>query len=485
MSRRGGPMTFYFDAASCSGCKACQVACMDRHALEVGTPWRRVSEVAGGGWERDGAAWRNTVFAYHLSISCNHCERPICLEGCPTRAITRRDDGVALIEPDRCMGCGYCGWVCPYSAPQYRADLGVMTKCSFCVEDLDAGGEPACVTACPVRALDAGERGRLAERHGTSNVVVDPTPLPARELTEPALLLAPHAEAGRSGEPGVDLTPRPPRGLREWALVTFTVLSQTAAGLTLFGGGLRWWLGRSGGTRDLDPAILLVVTGLLAAAICGSLLHLGRKRNAVRALSNLRSSWLSREILTAIVLVGVTALAWWPTVSVEAAALRAWAGWIAVPVAVLFLLGMARVYMQRTVPVWNNWRTPLAFTATAVLMGGLVANVVLWTLGSLSFEQTRTASLAILIVSVVGVGLPCGLRSIRRRTSRPGRVIGGAAGGLSVAAGLALLALLVFRPDPALGSVPAVLSWAALGLALIDQLARRRDYFARYERLGV
>ena len=100
-SRRNGPMTFFFDAASCSGCKACEVACMDRHGLEVGRLWRRVSEVTGGGWERDGAAWRNTVFAYHLSIACNHCERPICLEGCPSRAITRREDGVVLIEGDR------------------------------------------------------------------------------------------------------------------------------------------------------------------------------------------------------------------------------------------------------------------------------------------------------------------------------------------------------------------------------------------------
>jgi anaerobic dimethyl sulfoxide reductase subunit B (iron-sulfur subunit) len=411
-------MTFFFDAAACSGCKACHVACMDRHGLDADTPWRRVSEVVGGGWERDGAAWRNTVFAYHLSISCNHCEKPICLEGCPTRAITRRDDGVVLIEQDRCMGCGYCSWICPYGSPQFRADLGVMTKCSFCAEDLDAGLEPACVTACPVRALDAGELDRLAERHGTNPGAEDPAPLPDRELTEPALLLAPHAESPRSGGPDVELTPRPPRGLREWSLVVFTVLSQTAAGLTLFAGGLR------GYTPDLDPVVLPVVIGLLAAAMCGSLLHLGRKRNTVRAISNLESSWLSREILAALALLGVTAVAWWSTVSVEAAAVRAWITWTTVPVALFFLFGMARVYMQRTVPVWNHWRTPLAFLATSVLMGGLVANVVLWTSKTLSLE-------------------------------------------------------------PASDVIPLVLSWVALGLALIDQVARRRDHFARYERLGI
>jgi anaerobic dimethyl sulfoxide reductase subunit B (iron-sulfur subunit) len=426
------------------------------------------------------------VFAYHLSISCNHCERPICLEGCPTRAIVRRDDGVVLIDPDHCMGCGYCGWLCPYGAPQYQADLGVMTKCSFCVEDLDAGLEPVCVTACPVRALDAGERERLAERHATNGAAVDMAPLPPRELTEPALLLVPHARAARSSEPDVELNPRPSRGgLREWTLVLFTVFSQTAAGLALFAGGLRLWLGGSGETRALDPKILSLIMGLLTTAICLSLLHLGRKRNALRSLLNLQSSWLSREILAATALLIVAAVAWWLTVSVEAAAAGAWARWTTVPVAAFFLLGMARVYMQRTVPVWNHWRTPLAFTATAVLLGGLVANVVLWSTESLSFEQARMASLLILTVCVVGAGATLGLRKIRWRTSRPGRFGGSVAGGLSTAAGLGLLALLVVRPESAPGAVPIILSWVALGLALIDQLASRREFFASYERLGV
>ncbi len=212
-------MTFYFDAASCSGCKACQIACMDRHGLAPDRPWRRVPEVAGGGWERDGAAWRNTVFAYHLSISCNHCERPICLEGCPTKAITRRDDGVVLIEPEHCLGCGYCSWTCPYSAPRLHAARGVMTKCSFCADDLDAGLEPACVAACPVRALDAGDPSDLADRHGSSDRAAGLAPLPPTDLTEPALHLTPHADGERSREPGVALTPRPPLGLREWSLV--------------------------------------------------------------------------------------------------------------------------------------------------------------------------------------------------------------------------------------------------------------------------
>jgi DMSO reductase anchor subunit len=225
--------------------------------------------------------------------------------------------------------------------------------------------------------------------------------------------------------------------------------------------------------------------GLLATAICGSLLHLGRQRNALRALSNLRSSWLSREILTALVLLGLTASAWWTTLLPEAAAVRAWAGWTTVPVAGLLLLGIARVYMQRTVPVWNHWRTPSAFTATAVLMGGLVTNVVLWTMGSLSFERTRAASLLVLTVCVAAAGVAWVVRDMRRRTSGPGRITGDVAGVFSAVAGLALLTLLVLQTEPALGPTPVILSWVALALAVIDQLARRRDFFVRYERLGI
>jgi anaerobic dimethyl sulfoxide reductase subunit B (iron-sulfur subunit) len=356
-------MTFWFDASACSGCKACQVACKDRHGVEAGRLWRRVSEVAGGSWRQDGAAWHHDVFAYYLSISCNHCEAPICLEGCPARAITRREDGVVLIEPERCLGCGYCSWVCPYGAPQYHAEQGVMSKCTFCHEDLDAGLEPACVAACPVRALDAGDGDELAERHGLAEHAAEIPPLPAASLTEPALQLAPHAQAARSSEPDTELTPRPRRGLREWSLVVFTLLSQTAAGLVLFTAGLRVWLAGAADASRHEPILLPLAAGLLLLALFVSSLHLGRPDRAVRALANLRSSWLSREILLAMMLLVVIVLAWRP----------GWAAaqWLSAPVAAAFLAGMAGVYLQRTVPVWNTWRTPLAFFTTAIVLGVL------------------------------------------------------------------------------------------------------------------
>ena len=91
---------FRFDAAACSGCKACQAACKDRHNLPVGVLWRRVYEVTGGGWTRSGDTWTSDVFAYNLSISCNHCQQPVCVEVCPTRAMHKRADGIVVVDQD-------------------------------------------------------------------------------------------------------------------------------------------------------------------------------------------------------------------------------------------------------------------------------------------------------------------------------------------------------------------------------------------------
>ncbi len=389
-----GKMSFWFDASACSGCKACQIACKDRHGVEAGRLWRRVSEVSGGGWKQEGAAWRHDVFAYHLSISCNHCENAICLEGCPTRAISRREDGVVLIDQDVCVGCGYCSWVCPYSSPQYDAATGVMSKCTLCHEDLDLGLEPACVGACPVRALDAGPADELAAKHGAPPGAAEIPPLPAAHLTEPSLQLAPHAQAGRSGEPEVELTPRPPRGLREWSLVAFTLLSQMAAGVVLFAAGFRAF----GQTQD--PVLMPLAAALMLVALAVSGMHLGRPRRAVRSLSNWRTSWLSREILLALTFFGAILLAWRP----------GWlaAQWASAPAAIAYLTGMAGVYRQRTVPVWNTWRTPAAFFLAAFELGILGSSVLLIATGGLRV----TPLLSGLLIAAVILAL---FRQIRRR----------------------------------------------------------------------
>ena len=192
-----GPFVVRFDASSCSGCKACQAACKDHNGLRSGLLWRRVYEVSGGGWAKAGDAWTQDVFAWNLSLSCNHCEKPVCAEVCPTGAVRRRADGVVLLDPAKCMGCRICEWACPYGAPRFDEERGVMTKCTLCSDRLDEGLAPSCVSACPMRALDFGTR---EEMEGGSEAAGFPLPDPS--LTRPSLRLTPHPSAGRSADEG-------------------------------------------------------------------------------------------------------------------------------------------------------------------------------------------------------------------------------------------------------------------------------------------
>lgn len=192
-------LTFFFDSSACSGCKTCQMACKDKNDLPVGQVWRRVYEVTGGGWKKEGSAWRQDIFAYNLSLSCNHCEDPICAKNCPTRAIQKREDGIVQIDQSACIGCKYCSWVCPYGAPQFNAEKGVMGKCDLCAEYVDQGKNPSCVDACPMRALDFGDYTDLVSKYGEPDHIY---PLPAPSITGPSVVIRAHENA-TGADPGV------------------------------------------------------------------------------------------------------------------------------------------------------------------------------------------------------------------------------------------------------------------------------------------
>jgi anaerobic dimethyl sulfoxide reductase subunit B (iron-sulfur subunit) len=184
---------FFQDMQTCTGCKTCMIACRDKHNLPDGVRWRRVVEFAGGEWQRlsDNTLSQN-VFAYYLSISCNHCQNAICVQSCPSKAMVQDAHGIVAIDPEKCVGCQYCAWVCPYSAPQLDQHLGQMTKCDFCREELQRNQPPACVAACPTRALTFGERDSIGRKRGAD---VPIHPMPPAEITDPSLVLDPHKDS--------------------------------------------------------------------------------------------------------------------------------------------------------------------------------------------------------------------------------------------------------------------------------------------------
>ena len=181
---------FFLNIQTCTGCKTCVIACKDKQNLPQGVRWRRVVEFSGGEWTRKkNGAFNQNVFAYYISVSCNHCQDPICVEVCPTKAMNQDDHGIVCVNPDLCVGCRYCEWACPYSAPQFDQTQGRMTKCDFCREELEHGQNPACVAGCPTRALQFGEYDELAAKHGIGMRI---PPLPPSEVTTPNFVLEPH-----------------------------------------------------------------------------------------------------------------------------------------------------------------------------------------------------------------------------------------------------------------------------------------------------
>ena len=189
---------FYFDSERCTGCKTCELACKDYKDLGTDVNFRRIYEYTGGAWnQQSNGCWHQDVFAYYMSISCNHCANPACTAVCPTGAMHKNEDGFVIVNEETCIGCRYCHMACPYDAPQYDAQKGHMTKCDGCYSRVKAGQKPICVDACPLRALDFALIDELRAKYGEQASIA---PLPPTEITHPNLVVKPNKNARPSGD---------------------------------------------------------------------------------------------------------------------------------------------------------------------------------------------------------------------------------------------------------------------------------------------
>ena len=158
------------DLARCVGCYACTVACKEENGTAAGVWWAPVYEKEVGTYP--------TGKRMFLPTLCCHCKDAPCLKACPTGAITKREDGIVLIDEDTCCGTRACVAACPYGAitfveraqgefgkeltPHEKATMkmksGVAQKCTFNVHRIDeANYEPACVQTCPTKCRIFGD----------------------------------------------------------------------------------------------------------------------------------------------------------------------------------------------------------------------------------------------------------------------------------------------------------------------------------------
>lgn len=159
----------------------------------------------------------------------------------------------------------------------------------------------------------------------------------------------------------------------EWALIIFTILGQMAVGSFLVLGIVHYFARRYRGEQaanTLSDRALLAIGPVLVLSLAASLFHLGTPAAAWRAVANVGSSWLSREVLLAVLFTavgGVFAIMQWRKIATFA--LRNVIAWVAAVIGLALVYSMAQVYMLPNHPAWNSLVTPLGFYLTAVLLG--------------------------------------------------------------------------------------------------------------------
>jgi len=146
----------------CIDCGGCFVICKSQNELPEGIARVRVVTLNEG-----------VPGERNIAISCMQCSEPACVAACPTKALSQREDGIVLSDKDKCIGCGYCGWACPFGAPQYPDSgplKGIMHKCNYCVQPFvpvpeDREPKPRCALFCATKARLGGDIAQITQQY--------------------------------------------------------------------------------------------------------------------------------------------------------------------------------------------------------------------------------------------------------------------------------------------------------------------------------
>ena len=398
---------FHFTADNCIGCHACEAACSEKNDNPSHISFRSVGYVEGGTFPN--------FTRMNISMACNHCDDPVCLKGCPTAAYTKHAEyGAVLQDPDTCFGCGYCTWVCPYNAPQLDPVQGQVSKCNMCVDRLEVGLKPACVTACLGNALNFGVVDNTPDNRQQAAVQLPGFPDP--EITRPNIRFQQtkkmpdelartdgmpvkyHQRDDGSYRPVVDQKKGKERywnlaklSSRENPLVIFTLSTQAAVGAfcsVVVGGQLGIEAFAALTASVMYVPLLLMIIALTGLGLLMSTVHLGKPRRFYRGFNNLRYSPVCREGLGICVFVGCVALHLLcvlpanPVLQTLLGSALATSGALAkaamffaalaVPAGLVGLYYMVRCYRIPARPFWNHSHTGFAFAGNSLILGAVV-----------------------------------------------------------------------------------------------------------------
>ncbi len=435
---------FHFTADNCIGCHACEAACSEKNDLPAHLSFRSVGYVEGGTYPN--------FTRMNISMACNHCDDPVCLKGCPTNAYTKHAEyGAVLQDPDTCFGCGYCTWVCPYNAPQLDPLEGHVQKCNMCVDRLEEGLKPACVSACVGNALDFGVIESKPEKREQAKTSIPGFPDPGiskpnirfqqtrsmpREFTRTdSQPIKYHRNDSTSAyEPVVDLKNGRHANKRQWnlrklssrenPLVIFTLITQAVVGAFILAFVGAWFelpaltqLTQS----SISAPFIVILTALQAFVLFLSTQHLGKPLRFYRGFNNLRYSPLSREALAISLFFGMLALAVVPLTMAygfagfmppldwfSSSTLQLALNMIVVAGSVFGVVGlyfMNRIYRIKARPFWDHWQVLTSFFGTMFSIGSVLMIVIAPSLALLTDVDLSLATFLPEILPLLALGL--------------------------------------------------------------------------------
>lgn len=436
---------FFFTADNCIGCHACEAACSDKNDNPAHIAFRSVGYVEGGSFP--------DYKRMNISMACNHCDDPVCLKGCPTGAYTKHVEyGAVLQDPETCFGCGYCTWVCPYNAPQLDPIKGQVSKCNMCVDRLEVGLKPACVTACVGNALDFGVIENTPEDREQCKVSIPGFPDP--EITHPnirfqqtktmpmemsrtdSMPVKYHRDEKGNYKPVIDQKVGKAKhwnftrlNSRENPLVLFTLFAQAAYGTFLIpfvAAMLGIEVFQSFMASDMFLPLAIAAVVMTAFALLMSVTHLGKPWRFYRGFNNLRYSPMAREGLGLAMFAagsGLTALFALPsnqwvnqlcidwfaldlqtlTASLPMHNLMLGAGCFAVFAGFMGLFYMNKCYQIKARPFWNHWQTATAFAGNSLSLGAFIGGAIVLTTLLVKGEAIAEATTIFGAVFILGL----------------------------------------------------------------------------------